>query len=167
MAASIGTTARLGNVLVERGYLTVDGLEAALVEQKKPGKHRLLGEVLIDTEACTEDQVMECLAVEYGVPYAKLDARMYDAKIVDILSRDYIEKQLVLPLYKIRDVLTVAVAEPSNLFQIDELSSLTGLEIQIVASTTKDIRRRSRTCPIPRCSSSTTSSKTRNRPKSP
>jgi len=141
MAASTGTTARLGNVLVERGYLTVDDLEAALAEQKKPGKHRLLGEVLVDMGVCTEDHVMECLAVEYGVPYAKLDGRMYDPKIVDILSRDYIEKQLVLPLYKIRDVLTVAVAEPSNLFQIDELSNLTGLEIQIVAASTKDIRR--------------------------
>ena len=48
---------------------------------------------------CTEDQIVECLAAEYGVPYAKLDARLFDPKIVDVLPREYIEKNLVLPLF--------------------------------------------------------------------
>ena len=87
----------------------------------KRAASKLLGEILVDLEYCTEDQVVECLAAEYGVPYAKLDARLFDPKIVDVLPREYIEKNLVLPLFVVREVLTIAVSEPSNLFLIDEI----------------------------------------------
>ena len=131
---------RLGNLLIERGYLTPDGLSAAL-DKQHGNKAKLLGEILIETAACTEEQVVECLADEYGVPYARLEARTYDPKVIDVLPRDYIEKNLVLPLFLVRDMLTVAVAEPSNLFQIDEIAALTGTQVQIVVATSKDIRR--------------------------
>ena len=75
------------------------------------------------------------------MPYAKLETRLFDAKIVDILPREYIEKNLVLPMFMIRGVLTVAVSEPSNLFLIDEIRSLTNTQVQIVSASTKDIRR--------------------------
>ncbi len=69
---------RLGNVLLERGYLTLNDLETALLSQRqKSGSHgKLLGEILVDLNLCSEDQVVECLAAEYGVPYAKLEPRI-------------------------------------------------------------------------------------------
>jgi len=131
---------RLGNVLIERGYLSLEQLEAALAHQKQqPGK--LLGEILVSEQFCSEDQVVECLAVEYDVPYAKLEARLYDPKAIELLPRQYIEENLVFPLFAVRGLLTVAVAEPTNMFLIDELQSMTNMEVQIVATTTKDIRR--------------------------
>jgi type IV pilus assembly protein PilB len=147
MTTRSAAPARLGNVLVERGFLTVEQLDQALAHQKATGKTKLLGEILIDLGLCTEDQVVECLAAEYGVPYAKLEARMYDPKVVDILPREYIEKNLVLPLFLVREVLTVAVTEPSNLFLIEEMKNTTGKEVQIVASAAKDIRRMITTLP--------------------
>ena len=132
---------RLGNTLVERGYLTVEQIQAALEHQHQSGKNKLLGEIVVDLEYCTEDQVVECLASGYGVPYAKLEARLCDPKATDLLPREYIEQNLVFPLFCIRGILTVAVSEPSNLFLIDELRTQTDKEIQIVAATTKDIRR--------------------------
>ena len=132
---------RLGNILVERGYLTVDQIHAALADQHQSGKNKLLGEIVVDLEFCTEDQVVECLASGYGVPYAKLEARLCDPKVTDLLPRDFIERHLVFPLFCLRGVLTVAVSEPSNLFLIDELRNQTDKEIQIVAASTKDIRR--------------------------
>ncbi|HUG66961.1 MAG TPA: ATPase, T2SS/T4P/T4SS family [Pirellulaceae bacterium] len=132
---------RLGNILVERGFLTVDQIQAALAHQHQSGKNKLLGEIVVDLEYCTEDQVVECLASGYGVPYAKLEARLYDPKITDLLPRDYIERHLAFPLFCVRGVLTVAVSEPSNLFLIDELRNQTDKEIQIVAASAKDIRR--------------------------
>ncbi len=137
------TPKRLGNVLIERGYLAIDDLEAVLREQKQQrgGENRLLGEILVESKLCTEDQVVECLAAEYGVPYAKLEARLHDSKVADLLSRDFIEKHLVLPLFVVRDVLTVAVTEPANLFLVDEIRATVGMEVQIVATTTKDVRR--------------------------
>ena len=138
---SLSTARRLGDLLVARGYLSAEQLESALERQRQGGRNRLLGEILVDSEYCTEDQIVECLATEYGVPYAKLDARMFDPRVIDLLPREYIENNLVLPLFLIRGVLTIAVSEPSNLFLVDEIASLTGDKVQIVAATAKDIRR--------------------------
>ena len=101
---------RLGNILVQRGYLALDQLQAALDAQRQ-GSGKLLGEILIERGICTDDQVMECLAVVYGVPYAKLDPRISDPRAVEVLPREYIEKNLVFPLFKVRESLTVAVTE--------------------------------------------------------
>jgi type IV pilus assembly protein PilB len=132
---------RLGDLLVHRGYISEDDLQHALSRQQEGGRKKLLGEILVEQEYCTEDQVVECLAVEYGVPYAKLDSRLYDPKVVEVLPREYVENNLVLPLFVVRDTLTVAVSEPSNLFLIDEIRSLSNLDVQIVAATARDIRR--------------------------
>jgi type IV pilus assembly protein PilB len=141
MSTAILAPRRLGGLLIEKGYITPDGLQAALDKQKAEGKGKLLGELLVELQYCSEDQIIECLAAEYGVPYAKLETRLFDAKIADILPREYIEKNLVLPMFMIRGVLTVAVNEPSNLFLIDEIRGLTNAQVQIVAASTKDIRR--------------------------
>ncbi len=138
---------RLGDVLLDRGYVTEEGLARALDVQKQDRRGRLLGEILVELELCSEDQIVECLAREYGVPYAKLEARLFDPAVVDALPRDYIEQNLVLPLFRVRGVLTIAVSEPSNLFLIDEIRSITGAQVQMVAATPKDIRRMITTLP--------------------
>lgn len=135
------TARRLGDLLVERGYLSEEDLAQALARQKRSERKRLLGEILVDDGFCSEEQVAECLAAEYGLPFARLEARLYDPKIIDVLPREYVENNLVLPLFKVREVLTVAVAEPSNLFLAEEVRSLSGLDVQIVVATAKDIRR--------------------------
>lgn len=133
--------ARLGTWLVRKGYLTEEQLQEALALQKSEGQGRLLGEILIEAGLCTEEQVVEGLALEYGLPFARLEARSFDPNVVDVLPRDYIERNLVLPLFLVRQTLTVAVAEPSNLFLLEEIRSLTNLEVQIVVATARDIRR--------------------------
>ncbi|MDA7950441.1 MAG: Flp pilus assembly complex ATPase component TadA [Pirellulaceae bacterium] len=138
---TINAPKRLGNVLIERGYLTLAKLQEALDLQKQTKSHKLLGEILVDNNFCTEEQVTECLAAEYGVPYAKLEARLHDPETIHLLPREYIEKHQVLPLFKVKDQLVVAVTEPANLFLVDELASMTNLKILIVATTPKDIRR--------------------------
>ncbi len=138
---------RLGNLLVDKGYLTSEDLESALQRQKQDGRNKLLGEILVDEEFCSEDQVVECLAEEYGVPYAKLEARLLDLKVIDVLPREYIEQNLVLPLFAVRQTLTIAISEPSNLFLIEEIRGLSKMQVQIVAATPKDIRRMITTLP--------------------
>ena len=141
MDTAILAPRRLGNLLLDKGYLTPEDLQSALEYQKKEGRKKLLGEILVELSYCSEDQIVECLATEYGVPHGKLENRLIDQKIVDILPREYIEKNLVLPLFLVHGTLTIAVSEPSNLFQIDEVRGLTGQRVQIVAASQKDIRR--------------------------
>lgn len=139
---STATPRRLGDLLIEKGYLSVEGLQTALARQRLPeNANKLLGEILVESEICSEEQIMECLAQEYGLPFARLDQRICDASCADVLPREYIDANLVLPLFVVRDTLTVAVSEISNLFLIDEIASLTELKVQVVAATTRDIRR--------------------------
>src|SRR5947209_19473139 len=99
---------RLGTVLLEKGYLTPEALESALAQQGGAGSQgKLLGEILIELGLCSEDQVVESLAQEYAVPYAKLDARIGDPRVAEVLPREYIEANLVMPLYVVRGVLTI------------------------------------------------------------
>ena len=141
MGTITSTPRRLGDLLVEKGYLSQEDLQSALERQRQGRRNKLLGEILVGLEYCSEDQIVECLATEYGVPYAKLDSRLFDPKIVGVLPREYIEENLVLPLFVVRGTLTIAVSEPSNLFLIDEIRSLSNLQVQIVAATPRDIRR--------------------------
>ncbi|MFK7776953.1 MAG: ATPase, T2SS/T4P/T4SS family, partial [Gimesia sp.] len=132
---------RLGDLLIYKEYITLEQLESALEEQANGDGNQLLGELLVKSEFCTEENVLECLALEYRIPYVQLDNRMFDSKIFELVPREFVEKHTVLPLFKVRNVLTVAVAEPTNVFLVDQLSNLTKSEIQIVAANARDIRR--------------------------
>ncbi len=147
MATTQEAQPRLGDLLVQKGYLTQEGLVNALSEQHLAHKGKLLGEILVDISACSDDQVAECIASEYRLPYAKLETRIFDSRIVDVLPREFVEKNLVLPLYVIGDTLTLAVSEPSNLFLFEEIAQLTQLKVQLVVATIKDIRRMITTLP--------------------
>lgn len=132
---------RLGDLLIYREYITLEQLESALEEQANGDGSQLLGELLVNSEYCTEEQVLECLALEYRIPYVQLDSRMFDSKVFDVLPREFVEKHTVLPLFKVRNVLTVAVAEPTNVFLVDQLQDITKSEIQIVAANAREIWR--------------------------
>ncbi len=132
---------RLGDLLVEKDYLSAEQLADVLARQRQGDHTQLLGELLVGEGLCTEEQVLECLALEYGMPFARLEPRMCDPRVVDVLPRDFIEKNLLLPLFLVRDTLTVAIPEPSNLFLVDEIRALTSHQVQLVAATAKDIRR--------------------------
>ena len=133
--------ARLGNLLVEHGYLTRESLDRALEAQRAERGSKLLGEILVEQGFCTEDQVVECLAEEYWCRMPNSKPGCTTRKLSNLLPREYVEANLALPLFCVRDVITVAVAEPSNLFLIEEMEGLTHKQIQIVAATPRDIRR--------------------------
>ncbi len=134
-----GPRLRLGEALVEKGLLTVEQLEETLLHQSKRGHKKLLGEVLVELNFVSEEQVMEVLADSYGLPFVTETAKIADPKIVDMLPREFLEEHHVLPLFLVRGVLTLAVAEPANLFLVEEVERLTGDQVQIVAATKGDI----------------------------
>ncbi|MCA9254853.1 MAG: hypothetical protein KDA33_04415, partial [Phycisphaerales bacterium] len=142
MTAATGTKNKLqvGQILVAKGLITEAQIEQAIAEQAARGHKQLLGEVLIDLGFVTADGVMEALAEAYGVPYAKLTPRLVDPHIMDTLPRDYREKHSVIPLFKVRNTLTVAMCEPSNVFLIEEIARMTECTVQVVAVTAADIQ---------------------------
>lgn len=132
---------RLGDLLVRRGFLTAEQLQEALRLQCEGGQTKLLGELLVAQQYCTEEQVLECLAVEFQIPFVRLEPRLFDPKVVELLPREFIERHVVLPLFKVRNILTVAVAEPSDVFLIDRLKAVSRCEVQLAIASARDIRR--------------------------
>lgn len=132
---------RLGDLLVQKGFLTAEDLDESLAMQHASGGEQLLGEIVVARGYCTEDQVLECVAADCGIPYIRLDSRLFDPRAVELLPREFLEKNCVLPLFKVRQTLTVATAEPSNIFVIDQLRQLSGCEIQLAVASSRDIRR--------------------------
>jgi len=131
---------QLGQLLLARDIVTAEQIEKALTEQKEKGHRKLLGELLVEMNYCTENQIASALAEAYGVPYAQVSPKICDAKMLEILPREFLEEHIVLPLFRVKDVLTVAVSEPTNVFLIDELERITGCKVQVVCATTKDIK---------------------------
>ena len=131
---------QLGQLLLSRGVVTADQIETALVEQKEKGHRKLLGELLVEMGYCTENQIASALAKGYGVPYAQVGPKLCDPKILEILPREFLEEHIAIPLFKVYDVLTIAVSEPTNVFLMDEIERISGCKVQIVCSTSKDIK---------------------------
>jgi len=130
---------RIGDLLVEKGLITVEQIDQALAYQKSRGHKKLLGEVLVELDFVKTHQVMEALADAYGVPFARLAPRMSDPKVIGLFERDFLESQSLLPLFLVQGKLTLAMAEPTDVFLVDEVERMTGYTVQVVATTPQDI----------------------------
>lgn len=131
---------QLGDRLVQTGRLTPEQLRQALDEQASRGHTKLLGEVIVELGFAPEHVVMEVLAETYGVPFARITPRIADPRAIEALPREFIDSHGVLPLFCVDHTLTVAVSEPANLFLVEETERVSGKKVQIVASTSQDIR---------------------------
>ncbi len=142
MPTAVATKAKkqLGQILLAKGILTQDQIDLAVQEQASRPHRQLLGEIVVELGFATDDQIVEALAEAYNVPYARLTPRLVDTKALELLPKGFLEKQATLPLFKVHDVLTVAMSEPSNVFLIEEMARLTGCTVQVVAVTSADIQ---------------------------
>lgn len=129
----------LGQLLLARGVVSQEQIDQALSQQQDQGHHKLLGEVLVELGHCTDNQIAAALAQAYGVCYAKVGPKICDSRAVELLPREFMLEHLVLPLFKVYNVLTVAVSEPTNVFLVDEIERLTGCTVQVVCATSRDI----------------------------
>ena len=130
---------RIGDLLMARGRITQEQIEEALEYQKSQGNKKLLGEILVELNFVEEEQVMEVLAETYGVPFARISPKIADPRVIEVLPREFLEKNTVLPLFVVQGKLTIAVHEPTNVFLIEEIERVAGMPVQIVAATARDI----------------------------
>ncbi len=138
-ATAVKRAKPVGEILVDRKLITREQITKALQVQKGSDTRKLLGEIIVELGFCTAVQVTEALADTYDVPFARITPDLPDPRIIKTLPRDFIDDNAVLPLFKVDDVLTVAVTEPSNVFLIEEIAQLAGCSVQIVATVKSDI----------------------------
>jgi len=121
---------RIGEALVEQGAITRDQLDKALTTQK--GTNRMLGEVLVEQGYITSGVLVHTIARSLGVPGCHLRHGLIDPALLKIVGVEECQKLRVIPMFKVRDTLTVAMAEPQSLPVIDRLRQLTGCKVRPV-----------------------------------
>jgi len=129
---------RLGQILVGEGYLSEEELRSALVRQKANKKK--LGELLVHEGVVSEEVVLECLSRRLGLPAVQLRVGLVDPQIVDVIEKEVAEEHLIIPMFKVEDRLTMAMAEPQALLVVDDLERSTKLKIQPVMALEANIR---------------------------
>ncbi len=114
--------------LLEAGLITEADLAKAREIQKKEGGS--LGQSLVRAGALDEQTLTEFLGKVYNLPVIDLDKADVHTECIDLVPGDVARKFQVLPVSRRGRVLTVAMANPSNIFAIDDIKFITGLDVQ-------------------------------------
>ncbi|WP_427339164.1 type II secretion system ATPase GspE [Caloranaerobacter sp. DY30410] len=128
---------RLGELLISAGKITEEQLKNALEEQKKTGKK--LGELLVEKGYIKEGEIIEVLEYQLGIPHMDLDKYFIDPEVPKIIPEKLARRHTLIPIKKDGNKLIVAMADPLNIFAIDDIKIATGLDVEPVISTRKDI----------------------------
>lgn len=128
---------RLGALLLEAGYITENQLQYALQLQKDKGIK--LGEILLQENIITEKQLIEVLEFQMGIPYINLNKNSIDPQIPQLIPEDLARKYSLIPIKKEGNRLVVAMLDPLNIFAIDDIQLITGLNVQPVFTTKQEL----------------------------
>src|SRR6266576_5708819 len=124
---------RLGELLTKASLITQDQLKDALKVQKDTGSK--LGETLIKLGFVSEEDITECLSQQFGVPSINLDHFEIDASVIKLINADVARKYNILPVNKTGATITIAMADPTNVFAMDDIKFMTGYNVEpVVAS---------------------------------
>jgi type IV pilus assembly protein PilB len=129
-AVRVTTRTRLGELLVARELATETQLTEALVEQQRSGGR--LGRILVARGVVSEVDLVRTLAEHYGIDFVDLEEQVIDTNVAQILREPFARRRQALPIGWEEERLVVAMANPSDVFAIDDVRSLTGFEIKPV-----------------------------------
>lgn len=129
----------LEDFLVARGVITKEQLGRALEEQKKSGE--TLEQVIIRLQLAPEELILQNLADYFSLPFIDLSTYQIDEKVIKLFPEEIVRRHNLMPLFKIGNTLTVAMANPLNILALDEVRAKTNCDVEIAISTKEKIRR--------------------------
>jgi len=130
---------QLGELLMERGIITQEQLDRALVvKQEKSG---LIGEIIVELGFAKEEDIAQTLTAQYGFPYLPLNNYDINEEIVNIVPARVSRQYMLIPIDKIGNNLTLAMSNPLNIQAIEDVELLSGCSVQTFVSTSSDIKK--------------------------
>jgi len=129
----------LGEMLVASGLIKEEQLKLALDGQKKQGGK--IGEILVNLGFISEHNLATFLGRQLHIPYIEIEKQLIDVDAVKMIPADMARRVAAIPLYKDREALVVAMADPLNIFGLDDIQKATGREIRQVVATRTDIQK--------------------------
>ncbi|UER54159.1 Flp pilus assembly complex ATPase component TadA [Kineosporiaceae bacterium SCSIO 59966] len=129
---------QLSDILLEDGLINESQLAAAYDEHQRLG--RSLGRVLVEQGALTEGQLVAALASQIGLDFVDLTDAPIDGSALARVPAALCRRHTVMPVgYDDAGRLVVAMADPGNVFALDDIRQLTGLEVRPVVATREDL----------------------------
>ncbi len=129
---------KLGQILVDLGYITDDQLWDVLEEQKQsPGE--VIGQVAVRMSLVTAEQVTEGLAEQWGMPVVSLGDTNIAPKVLELVPQTMCELYKIMPISLVNEVLTVAMADPQNVSALDDLRNFLGYDVRGAVSSEEDV----------------------------
>ena len=128
---------RLGDILVESGFLNATELAEVLSVQKETGKR--LGEVIVESGLMSEFDILRAVSSQYNYPIIDLSGIDVDPKATALLTQKFCEENIVFPIGFDNDNLVVAIDDPMNITIEDELQFQTGYQISLMLATHSSI----------------------------
>lgn len=132
---------RMGDLLVAAGAITEEQLQEALALQKEKGQK--LGKTLLDEGFISQELLIAVLTQQLGVEYIDLKGCKFDDEVLSLISEDIVMKYNVIPLgfdENNPNVLRVAMADPMDIIAIDDISIVTGCQIEALLAMEDDIQ---------------------------
>lgn len=124
---------KLGQLLLEAKLITEEQLKEAIELQKRQGGR--LGSNLVRLGYLTEDRLVSFLSKVWGVPAINLSEYKIDTSLIRLIPVEIARKYMIFPVARVGSTLTIAMADPSNIFAIDDIKFMTGYNVeQVVAS---------------------------------
>jgi type IV pilus assembly protein PilB len=128
---------QLGDILLEGGHVSPEQLAGAVEEQRRLG--RSLGRVLVELGILTEGQLVAALATQIGLKFVDLSDYPVDGSAVSRVPDMVCRRHNALPIGYEDGRLLVAMADPANVFAVDDIRSMTGMEVKPVVATKSDV----------------------------
>jgi type IV pilus assembly protein PilB len=123
-------SAKLGEILVRENLLSAQQLREALDYQREHGGR--LGFNLVKLGLVSDDMITAVLSRQYGVPSVNLELFDIEETVIRLIPQDVAQKYSVLPLSRVGATLTLAMVDPTNVFAMDDIKFMTGLNIEPV-----------------------------------
>jgi type IV pilus assembly protein PilB len=137
MATPRGPKKPLGQILLAKGLITQEQLDEALRVQKSTTEQ--LGRILVDLGHINEREVLRAHAEQLGIPFLDLDRVSVDEDVAKAIPQSLVQRYNAVPIRKQGNRLTVAMADPSNVFALDDIRLITGYEIDPVLAAADDL----------------------------
>jgi type IV pilus assembly protein PilB len=128
---------QLGEVLLDGGLITPEQLDEAYVDHQRLGHS--LGRVLVDRGMLTEPQLVSAVASSIGLRFVELTDYPVDGSAVARVSASVCRRHTALPVGYEDGRLVVAMADPADVVAIDDIRSLTGLDVRPIMATRSDV----------------------------
>src|SRR5260221_2057715 len=123
-------SAKLGEILVRENLINPQHLRQALDYQREHGGR--LGFNLVKLGLVSDDTITAVLSRQYGIPSVNLDLFQIDDSVLRLIPEEVAQKYLVLPLSRVGATLTLAMVDPTNVFAMDDIKFMTGLNVEPV-----------------------------------